>query len=61
MLEGVFGDEFGFCPAGTWLRNPPGSHHQPFSRVGCTILVKTGHLPRTLAVDGSPGPALPEG
>ncbi len=44
VLDGVFEDEHGSYPAGTWLRNPHLSEHQPFSRGGCTILVKTGHL-----------------
>jgi anti-sigma factor ChrR (cupin superfamily) len=49
VLEGVFQDEQGTYPAGTWLRNPPGSGHRPWSRGGCTIWVKTGHLPATIA------------
>ena len=44
VLEGVFEDEQGVYPKGTWLRNPPGSVHTPFSREGCLIYVKTGHL-----------------
>lgn len=44
VLEGVFQDEFGDYPAGTWLRNPHGSTHTPFSREGCLIYVKVGHL-----------------
>ncbi|CAM2772073.1 cupin domain-containing protein [Vibrio mytili] len=40
VLEGVFSDEHGDYPAGTYLRNPPGSHHSPFSLEGCVILVK---------------------
>jgi len=40
VLEGVFSDELGDYPAGTYLRNPPGSHHAPFSKEGCVILVK---------------------
>ena len=44
VLEGVFEDEQGVYPAGTWLRNPPYSRHQPFSREGCIIWVKTGHI-----------------
>jgi anti-sigma factor ChrR (cupin superfamily) len=44
VLEGVFEDEFGVYPQGTWLRNPNGSFHTPFSRTGCLIYVKTGHL-----------------
>ncbi len=44
VLDGVFEDEFGSYPTGTWVRSPHLSRHQPFSRQGCTILVKTGHL-----------------
>jgi len=44
VLEGVFEDEHGQYPAGTWIRGPHMSRHQPFSRTGCTIYVKTGHL-----------------
>ncbi len=44
VLEGVFADEQGVYPQGTWLRNPPGSVHTPFSDEGCLIYVKTGHL-----------------
>jgi anti-sigma factor ChrR (cupin superfamily) len=40
VLEGVFSDECGDYPAGTYVRNPIGSSHAPFSRDGCTILVK---------------------
>ncbi|WP_407333754.1 cupin domain-containing protein [Enterovibrio sp. 27052020O] len=40
VLDGVFSDEFGDYPAGTYIRNPPGSAHAPFSEVGCTLLVK---------------------
>ncbi|MFN9870655.1 MAG: cupin domain-containing protein [Cyanobacteriota bacterium] len=54
VLDGVFEDEHGSYPVGTWLRNPPGSPHQPRSPRGCTIWVKTGHLPGTLGPDGSP-------
>ena len=53
VLEGVFQDEQGCYPAGSWLRNPPGSVHRPWSEQGCTIWVKTGHLPATLGPDGS--------
>ena len=44
VLDGVFEDEFGRYPEGTWLRNPHASRHTPFSGEGCTIYVKTGHL-----------------
>lgn len=40
VLDGVFSDEHGDYPAGTYLRNPPGSSHTPFSRDGCTLFVK---------------------
>lgn len=45
VLDGVFQDEWGSYPAGTWLRSPHLSAHRPFSDPGCTILVKVGHLP----------------
>lgn len=44
VVDGVFEDEHGRYPAGSWLRSPHLSQHQPFSREGCAILVKTGHL-----------------
>ena len=40
VLEGIFSDEHGDYPAGTYIRNPPGSSHQPFSESGCTLFVK---------------------
>lgn len=40
VLEGVFSDETGDYPAGTYLRNPEGFRHAPFSKEGCVILVK---------------------
>lgn len=44
VLQGVFSDEHGDYPARSWLRSPHLSQHQPFSREGCLILVKVGHL-----------------
>lgn len=44
VLEGVLSDEAGDYPAGTWVRDPPGSSHMPFSETGCVIYVKEGHL-----------------
>ena len=44
VLDGVFGDESGLYPAGTYLMNPPGSAHAPFSDAGCTLFVKLRHL-----------------
>jgi anti-sigma factor ChrR (cupin superfamily) len=44
VLDGVFEDEYGRYPQGSWLRNPDRSSHTPFSDEGCLIYVKTGHL-----------------
>ena len=45
VLEGVFRDEHGSYPAGTWIRSPHMSNHRPFTGTeGATILVKVGHL-----------------
>ena len=40
VLEGIFSDETGDFPAGTYMRNPPGSGHSPFSKGGCVLFVK---------------------
>ena len=40
VLEGVFSDEHGDWPAGTWLLNPEGFKHAPFSQEGCLLFVK---------------------
>jgi anti-sigma factor ChrR (cupin superfamily) len=40
ILEGVFQDEQGDFPAGSYIRNPPGSRHAPGSGPGCLIFVK---------------------
>jgi len=40
VLEGTFQDEHGDYPAGTYVRNPIGTHHIPRSDNGCTIFVK---------------------
>ena len=40
VLEGVFQDEHGDFPAGSYIRNPPESSHTPGSAPGCTIFVK---------------------
>lgn len=44
VLQGVFQDEYGRYPKGTWIRNPHMSSHQPYSIEGCLIFVKVGHL-----------------
>ncbi|MEO1481022.1 MAG: cupin domain-containing protein [Myxococcota bacterium] len=40
VLDGEFADEKGRYPAGTYIRNPPGSRHTPYSEIGCTLFVK---------------------
>lgn len=44
VVDGVFEDEYGAYPKGSWIRSPHMSMHTPFSKEGCTIFVKTGHL-----------------
>ncbi|MGH9220702.1 MAG: cupin domain-containing protein [Vicinamibacterales bacterium] len=45
VLDGVFEDEHGRYPKGTWLRSPHQSAHNPFTGPdGALIYVKTGHL-----------------
>lgn len=51
VLDGVFSDEAGDHPAGTYLRNPPGSAHTPHSVGGCTLFVK---LRQFAATDTTP-------
>jgi anti-sigma factor ChrR (cupin superfamily) len=40
VLDGIFSDEHGDYPKGSYIRNPPGTSHSPFSKDGCTLLVK---------------------
>jgi hypothetical protein len=40
VLDGVFQDEHGNYPAGSYIRNPPTSRHTPGSEIGCVIFVK---------------------
>jgi len=45
VIEGVFYDEYGMYPKGTWIRSPHMSAHKPFTKnEGALILVKTGHM-----------------
>lgn len=49
VLRGVFHDEHGSYPAGTWIRSPRYSKHAPFTKSeGALIYVKTGHLDNPL-------------
>jgi anti-sigma factor ChrR (cupin superfamily) len=45
VLEGVFSDEHGDWTAGTYLLNPEGFRHKPFSTEGCVIFVKLRQFP----------------
>ena len=63
VLEGVFSDETGDYGKGTYLRNPPGSGHAPFSREGCVLLVKLHQIDErdteTVRIDTSTADWLP--
>src|SRR5215470_7209272 len=59
VLDGVFSDEHGDYPKGTYVRNPPGSRHTPRTEPGCTILVKLRQMKLSesarVVVDSSTG------
>lgn len=63
VLDGVFSDETGDYPAGTYIRNPPGSSHSPFSKPGCDLLVKLDQFGNddvySLRIDTNKGDWLP--
>lgn len=40
VIDGVFSDQTGDYPAGTYIRNPEGFSHSPFSKDGCVLFVK---------------------
>ncbi|MCR9255591.1 MAG: cupin domain-containing protein [Alphaproteobacteria bacterium] len=40
VLDGVFSDDSGDYGPGSYVRNPPGTAHAPWSKEGCTIFVK---------------------
>lgn len=62
VLEGVFQDERGDFPAGTYVRNPPTSRHTPGSAPGCVIFVKLWQMApedrRTIRVDSGEMPPV---
>ncbi|TMP39123.1 cupin [Pseudoalteromonas citrea] len=47
VLDGIFSDEQGDYPAGSYIRNPPGSKHTPFSNAGCTLFVKLNQFSKS--------------
>lgn len=63
VLDGVFTDEQGDYPVGTYVRNPPTSRHTPSSAPGCTLFVKlwqfAPHDRTQLRVDTRGGAYLP--
>ena len=65
VLEGVFSDEHGDWPAGTYLLNPEGFRHAPFSVPGCVLFVKLRQFPgrdrRHVVLDTSRLPWQPTG
>lgn len=44
VISGEFIDELGRYPAGTWIRSPHLSSHNPYVEVDTLIWVKVGHL-----------------
>jgi anti-sigma factor ChrR (cupin superfamily) len=65
VLEGVFSDEHGDWPEGTYLLNPEGFRHAPYSEPGCLLFVKLRQFPGrerrhaivdTNALEWGPGP-----
>ena len=63
VLDGAFSDEHGDYPAGTYLRNPPGSSHSPRSESGCELLVLLDQFGdgdgATVRIDSGGAPWLP--
>ncbi len=45
VLKGIFSDEHGDYPAGSFLLNPEGFNHAPFSDEGCILFVKLRQYP----------------
>jgi anti-sigma factor ChrR (cupin superfamily) len=64
VLDGVFSDEHGDWPAGTYLLNPEGFRHAPFSKKGCVLFVKLRQFPgrdrRHVVIDTNNGDWQPE-
>lgn len=44
VLDGTLSDAQGDYGPGTYIKNPPGSSHAPYSVSGCTLWVKLRHL-----------------
>lgn len=65
VLSGVFSDEHGDWPGGSYLLNPQGFSHAPYSREGCLLFVKLRQYPgpdrRHVALDTRTMPWEPAG
>jgi anti-sigma factor ChrR (cupin superfamily) len=65
VLDGVFQDESGDYPVGSYMRNPPGTHHTPASAPGCVIFVKLWQFRKdddalvALRIDDTPAASWP--
>jgi anti-sigma factor ChrR (cupin superfamily) len=53
VLSGACSDAEGNYPAGAWVRDPGGHGQDLFSREGCTLFVKTGHLASATEANGA--------
>jgi len=51
VLDGMLIDEHGTYGPGSWHRSPPGSEHAPWSKDGCLLYVKSGHLRPPIGLD----------
>ncbi|MEH6492033.1 cupin domain-containing protein [Halopseudomonas sp.] len=47
VLSGVFSDDSGDYPVGSYLRSPAGSRHAPYSAAGCLLFVKLNQFAAT--------------
>lgn len=45
VLAGIFSDEYGDWPAGTYRLNPEGFRHAPYSKPACHLFVKLRQFP----------------
>ena len=65
VLAGTFSDEHGHYPQGTFVLNPQGFRHAPYSEDGCILFVKLRQYPGTdrvhMAVDTASAPWVAEG
>jgi len=65
VLDGVFEDASGVFPAGTYVRNPPGTSHAPSTGPGCLLFVKLHQMDPAdralLRIDTNIHPWIPRG